>query len=120
MTDQMDNGNKPQRHWSRWVGPVVLIVIGVIFLLENLGVRLPGNWWSIFILIPALYALAGAWRTYQSGGGELTMAALGPLIGGIVLLILTFVFLFDLSVNWGVILPLILIALGAGALLRAR
>jgi LiaF transmembrane domain len=120
MTNQTDNENQPQGHWGRWVGPVVLIVIGIIFLLQNIGVQLPGNWWAVFFLIPAVYSFAGAWKSYRASGGDLTMAALGPLIGGVVLLVLALVFLFDLSLNWGVVLPLILIAVGVAALLRSR
>lgn len=118
MSNEEGSG-KSSRNWGRWVGPIVLIVLGLIFLLDNLGIKLPGNWWAIFILIPAIYALAGAWRIYQQAGGELTMAVVGPLIGGLVLLALTIVFLFNVNLNWGIILPIILIAVGVGALFRS-
>ena len=45
-----------------WVFGGVLIVAGVFMLLRNmLGLDF-GNWWSLFILIPAIGSLAGPGR----------------------------------------------------------
>jgi hypothetical protein len=119
MSNRDRQENEGRGSWSGGlVGAIVLIAIGVIFLLQNLGYSLPGNWWAIFLFIPAAYSLLDAWKSYRSAGGEITMAAVGPLIGGLVLLALGLVFLFDLDFNWGVILPGLLIALGLAALAR--
>jgi hypothetical protein len=115
--DRQENEGRGSR-MGGLVGAIVLIAIGIIFLLQNMGYSLPGNWWAIFLLIPAAYSLIGAWKSYQGAGGEITMAAVGPLIGGLVLLALGLVFLFNLDFNWGVLLPGLLILLGLLALAR--
>lgn len=116
MAESDDEGAKART--GGLIGALVLIAIGLIFLLQNMGYQLPGNWWALFLLIPAFFSFAGAWKTFQRAGGVVTMAVVGPLIGGLVLLALAVVFLFDLDINWGLVLPAILIALGLAALLR--
>jgi len=109
---------KPRRRGGRdgWILGAVLIVIGLAFLAGNLtGFRL-NNWWALFILIPAFGSLAGAWRDYRANG-RLTRAGRGPLIGGLILLAVTLIFLFE--VNWGSIWPIFLIIGGIGLLLSA-
>ena len=99
-----------------WMAGVVLIVIGVVFLLQNVSGFRFDNWWAIFILIPALSSFAMVWRIYQSNG-RLTSAARGPLIGGLTTLTVALVFL--LGLDWGKIWPVFLIIAGVGALLSA-
>jgi hypothetical protein len=101
------------------ISAAILIAVGVVFLFQNMGYALPGNWWALFLLIPAIGSLASAWRTYDRNGRQYTSGMAGSLIAGIVLLALTAVFLFDLDVNWNLIWPAILVALGIGALARA-
>ena len=40
-----------------WVGGLILIVLGVVFMLQSAGIMV-GNWWTIFIFIPALVSAA--------------------------------------------------------------
>jgi multidrug transporter EmrE-like cation transporter len=102
-----------RRKNTAWIGGAVLIVIGIVFLLQNIsGINL-GNWWALFILIPALGSLATAWRIYRTHG-RLTSAARGPLVGGVILLLVAAIFLFNL--DWGKVWPLFLIIAGVGAL----
>src|SRR5688500_11216485 len=58
------------------VPALVLVALGGIFLLRNLG-ALPawGHWWALFILIPAAGAAGTAWSRYRSAGDRLTPAA---------------------------------------------
>jgi uncharacterized integral membrane protein len=101
-----------------WVGGAVLILLGVVFLAQNMGYTiLTGNWWALFILIPAVGALGNAWRLYQSAGNRLNGAARGSLFGGLILLIITAIFLFNL--NWAILGPLVIILVGLGILLNA-
>src|SRR5512146_1135342 len=86
-----------------WVGGAILVILGLIFLLQNMGYFVVNNWWALFILIPAIAAFGAAWRTYQDAGGRLTGAARGSLIGGLVLTMVAAVFLFNL--NWTVVGP---------------
>jgi len=94
----------------------ILILIGVIFLAQNVTDWDLGNWnwWALFILIPAVGSLANAWRMYQAQG-RLTAAMRGPLVGGFALLLVTTILLFDL--DWGTMWPLFLIIVGVGALI---
>jgi hypothetical protein len=94
----------------------ILVLIGVIFLLQNVTDWDLGNWnwWALFILIPAVGSLANAWRIYQAQG-RLTAKARGPLVGGFALLLVTTILLFDL--DWGTMWPLFLIIVGVGALI---
>jgi len=102
-----------------WVAGAVLLALGLIFLLNNLGLfsmRL-NNWWALFILIPAVGSFSTAYQMYRKNGGHMTEAVRGPLIGGLILTTVTLVFLLGLS--WGVIWPVFLIIIGVGALLTA-
>ncbi|MCA9956759.1 MAG: hypothetical protein KC434_18645 [Anaerolineales bacterium] len=42
-----------------WISGAALIIIGLAFLLRNsLHWSLPGQWWAVFLLIPAVSSLA--------------------------------------------------------------
>jgi hypothetical protein len=96
-----------------WVLGGVLIAIGVFLLLRNVTGQGMGNWWALFILIPAIGSLANAWRVYQTSG-QVTEAVIGPLVGGVILLFV-FAMLF-FGFNWGFLWPVLLILAGIGAL----
>lgn len=96
-----------------WVFGGVLIAIGVYLLLSNITGWGTGNWWALFILIPAIGSLANAWRLYEASG-RVTEAVIGATIGGVVLLFV-FAMLF-FGFNWGLFWPALLILAGIGAL----
>jgi hypothetical protein len=102
-----------------WIGPglggFVLVLLGLIFLAQNLGYQLPESWWTVFLLIPACGAFFAAWSTYQSEG-RLNGEATAALLGGITLTAIALAFIFGF--NWGLFWPLVLIAVGGGILLR--
>jgi hypothetical protein len=100
-----------------WVGGAILILVGIVLMLNNLGTLALENWWALFILIPAVGAFGNAWRAYQAAGGHLNAQARGSLIGGLVLTMVAAVFLFNL--NWGIAGPVLLILGGVGLLLNA-
>ena len=99
-----------------WLGGVILIVLGVIFLLQNFTQLQLHNWWALFLLIPALGSLADAWNGYRQTG-RLSRRVRGALISGGVFLIFTFTFLYDW--NWEVVLPVLLIIWGVTLLLNS-
>ena len=119
MSDSRDRDDGDGRGPGAWIAAAILIAVGVVFLFQNMGYELPGNWWALFLLIPAIGAFATAWRSYERNGRRYTSAMNGSLIAGVVLLAIAAVFLFDLDVNWGLIWPVILIMLGVAALARA-
>jgi hypothetical protein len=102
-----------------WIGGLLLIALGVIFLLQNQGITILNNlqnWWALFILIPAVGAFANAWRAFNQAGGRLNAAARGSLIGGLILTMVAAIFLFNL--DWGLLGPVLIILVGAGVLLN--
>jgi hypothetical protein len=122
MSDNVPSSETPEpekktvRDSAPWLIGVVLIVIGIIFLLQNIRGFPIGNWWALFILIPAIGSLITAWRVYRANG-RLTAAVRGPLVGGFILLLVACAFLFNL--DWGKVWPFFLIIAGIGALLGA-
>ena len=99
-----------------WILGLVLIALGSVFLLQNAGVPvLLGNWWALFILIPAVAAFASAWTLYQQDR-HFTPRVIGLITGGLVPLTIALIFLFNFSFGWA--WPLLLVILGAGMLLR--
>jgi hypothetical protein len=94
----------------------VLILIGLIFLVQNLtDFRLGNwNWWALFILIPAIGSLSNVWRIYQTNG-RVTAAARGSLVFGLAMLLVATILMFNLS--WSVMWPFFLIVFGIGALI---
>lgn len=106
-----------QRHsgrYSGWIAGTILILLGVVFLLENMGIRFLVNWWALFILIPAFWAYVTAWDLYRDQG-HLTRGGASSWILGIMLTTLSLVFLLNVAVNlfW----PILLIAGGAALIL---
>lgn len=100
-----------------WILGVVLILLGALFLFQNIGkFTFPFfNWWALFILIPALGALGDAYRKYRDSGNQVTRSVRNSLFGGIILLIITAIFIFNLS--WTYLGPALIILVGLGLLL---
>jgi hypothetical protein len=88
-----------------WIGGAILILLGVVFLLQNMGIPFLANWWALFILIPAFWAFVAAWDSYRDNG-RLTRGGAGSLTGGILLTILALIFLSNLNLGlfWSVLL----------------
>lgn len=117
--DSSHENHEPQSRPRQpaWIVGGALILIGVVFLLRSVtGVEL-NNWWALFILIPALGSLVTAWQMFVRNGRRFTAASRGPLIGGLVLLAISAIFLF--SLDWAIAWPFILIIAGVGVLLSA-
>lgn len=117
--DEAAGAEKSGDMWSgrnAWIGGVVLVVLGVVFLLQNFDLFDLDNWWALFILIPALGAFATAWSTYRRSG-RWSAAARGEVITGVVLTLLSLAFLF--SLDFGSIWPVFLILGGLSLLVNA-
>jgi hypothetical protein len=92
---------------------IFLILLGLAFMLQNIGLPFLANWWALFILIPAFGAFVAGWDSYQDNK-KLTRYAAGSLTVGILLTIVTLVFLFNLAI--GIFWPVLLIAGGLALL----
>ena len=112
--NQMPNTTQPLREdQGPWIFGGILIAIGVFLLLRNLtGLNL-GNWWALFILIPAAGSLVSAWKLYEAHG-TIDAAVRGPLVGGVILLFVFAMFFFGF--NWSLFWPVLMILAGIGAL----
>jgi peptidoglycan/LPS O-acetylase OafA/YrhL len=109
-------GRRNHRNAAPWIGGAILILLGVVFLLQNVTGLSFDNWWSLFMLIPAIGALAKAWQIHQANG-RWTAAARSQLVGGLILLLAAATFLFNF--NWANVWPVFLIIAGVGALITA-
>jgi len=104
------------RYGGAWLVGAALIILGVIFMLQNMGALQLNNWWALFFLLPAAGSFATAYGSYRNQG-RFTATSRGALIGGLVLTALAALFLFDL--DWGKLWPVLLILAGIGALVNA-
>ncbi len=108
-----------QRHAGRpygWFGGFILILLGLILLLENLGYHTFANWWALLILIPAFWAYVAAWNIYQYND-RISRGVIGSLTIGILLTILSLAFL--LNYTLGQYWPILLIVAGIILLITA-
>jgi hypothetical protein len=96
---------------------LVFIAIGVLYLLHQFDI-MPTftNWWALFLLLPGVGVLSAALGAYRQSGGQWTAEVTGLFIGGLLFVLMTAVFLFELNYGW--IMPIILI--GAGLLMLIR
>jgi len=100
-----------------WIIGIILIVLGGLFLMRTMGTDIPlTNWWALFILIPAFGALSAAWRMYRQADNRLTTAARSSLLVGLVLSLITFMFLFEIS--WTYVGPILIIVVGVAIILN--
>ena len=91
--------------WRDW-GGATLLLLGVLFVAINLaGKEWLENWWSLFILIPALLFLGLGWAG-RSKDGRFPFSARFSL--GIGLVVLTVAGMFLLNLNWSVWWPLMI------------
>jgi hypothetical protein len=112
--------NAPQSAHRRnsWIAGAILILLGIIFLLQNFTRFSLNNWWALFILIPAFGSFDKARRAYHAAGGEIDYVARNSIIWGVLFTLLTAILLFNLS--WSLFLPLILILIGLTLLITYR
>ena len=94
---------------TRMIGAVALIVVGLLFLLsENKILILTGNWWALFIAIPAVLLLYNAYSAYNRDQ-QITAYVRKNLSGGVILSLVTIMAATD---RWGSLWPLFLIVVG--------
>lgn len=105
-------GSFPGARNGGWIVGAVLVLLGLLFLLQNTGI-LPTrnwNWLALLLFIPALAALGGAWFSYNVTG-SLDRRARSGILWGLALAALATALFFNLGL--GLFLPLLLIVGGA-------
>ncbi|MBF6594499.1 MAG: hypothetical protein IVW51_08630 [Thermaceae bacterium] len=99
---------------NSWIGGLVLIGLGLVFLIQTLTGLEWGNWWALFILIPGVVALLQAYNFYRQDK-TLTPRVSATAMGGLFPTLVALIFLFNW--DWGKVWPLFLILAGVGTLL---
>jgi hypothetical protein len=121
---------RPEHHQTDWTHELhapglfatILIALGVVFLLLNANILShDSNWWVIFLAIPGLALLWNGYTGYQRQQ-RFTTVNTTELVFGAILLLLTFIFVFDPTwsftrnvfpgANWDSIWPFALIIPG--------
>jgi hypothetical protein len=94
-----------------------LIILGIVFLLENAGILQYTSLWALFLFIPAAGSLVFAWKTYHDEGG-LTVTVRREVMAGLVLAFVAALVM--LNLDWVVIWPAFIIIAGLGTLLTVE
>jgi lia operon protein LiaF len=96
------------------VGPLILIVLGILFLMNNVGWNIPigyliSRFWPVILIVVGVSQIAGA------------TVGKGSLPGGVIVTTVGVLFLFQSlwRISFGDTWPVLLIAVGAIGLLRA-
>ncbi len=110
-SDEKDGGSRHRKRAERretrnggGLGPfaaLVLIAVGTLYLLQQAKI-LPSltNWWALFLLLPALGMISAGIGAFQQNGHEWTRVVVLPFLGGLLMVGLTAVFFFGLSLGW--------------------
>ncbi len=116
MNEQMEYPTTPEvkpvqkKRRPSFFWPVVLIVAGLIFLIQNFNIGVHLNWWAIFIFIPVAASFGSALNGLrQSGRFDQNVA--GNL--GSVVMVGTIATMLLLGLDWSLWWPLVIIAGGA-------
>jgi hypothetical protein len=110
--------NKESKNQSPnfWIG-LIFIFGGVAVLLNQLGL-LPFelNWWALFIMMPAVGFLSGAYNRFRANDNLFTMEVAFPALIGLFLTALSFSLLVGAAWNfdWSLFWPIIIILIGLG------
>jgi uncharacterized membrane protein HdeD (DUF308 family) len=109
----MDNNmpKKPTDPWTLLIG-LAIIAIGVIFLVQNFTAINLGNWWPLFLLIPAIAIAVQAYQIYQSNGKSVTAPVIGMATAAS--LILANALIFFLNFDYGKLWPIFIVIVGLG------
>jgi hypothetical protein len=106
--------------FPRWlipvVGGLVLTTVGAALLADRLGYHLPHRWAFLVLLAPAAAAIVDGVRLAQHSGW-LSVAVISRLVAAA--LFTAIAVLLFLELDTGVILPVLIVALGLGTIVRA-
>ena len=99
-----------------WAAGVVLILLGGMFLMRNMGTfDFPlKNWWALFIFIPAIGAFETAMRLYRHAENQFTIRVRSSFFLGCLLVLVALAFL--LNISWTFFGPILIILTGVAIL----
>lgn len=104
---------QPAQHKQRpgkFFWGIILIFAGVFVLSQQLGWLGPNfNWWAVFIFIPAIGSLTGAYTEFRKNG-RFNAGVRSAFGSGLIILTVAFILLFGLS--WRLWWPLMVIVPG--------
>jgi hypothetical protein len=112
-----DFNTQSERHHHHHRGrawfPLILIIVGVVFLVQNLHLaNFTFNWWALFIFIPVVGSLSAAWDALREDGSFSAKVG-GSLGSAVVIGTVGTILLFGL--DWVRYWPLMVIAVGLSA-----
>jgi len=108
--ERMERTERRSPHNASWFVGIILILLGIIFILQNMDIQLFENWWALFILIPAVGCFASAWNVFQDHEKQFTASVVSAIFFGFIFTLVSIVFLLNLS--WNGLWPIILIMVG--------
>lgn len=116
------NESSAKPWWLGRVGPALMVItLGVVFLLNNLGVAIPlldhDNWWAWLILVGALSPLSHAGERYRRIG-DVDSKVLHSLLAALAVVMVALMFILPLS--WAQWWPLFVIYGGLSMMTRER
>ena len=121
MTDQEKPQDPRYGMWSSFAIGLLVVAVGVGFLLDNFGMRLPfyrpHNWWALFILVGAVPLLLQAADQYRRSG-KLDRAVLCMLLSASAPILVATMFLLEL--NWRLWWPVFIIYGGLWMMVGGR
>lgn len=102
MERQKDSFEKPVKTSGQpasWTVGIIVVALGIILLLRNLGVDLFflhfDNWWALVILIAAVVPLSHAVHRWRQEG--FSYAVVGGILSSVILATVGLLFLLQLS-----------------------
>jgi hypothetical protein len=102
---------------SSWSWGVVLILLGAVFLLRNMGIDFlrVDNWWAIFILAPGLSMMAKSFKYFRAKNRFSKGARTRGLLG---LLLSAFAVSLMFGIDMVILGPVLLVGFGIYLLLK--
>lgn len=116
MEENRLNNSNSRNSSNIWIG-LIFIGGGAIVLLNQMGIlSFELNWWALFILMPAVGALSGAYNRYRTTNSLFDMGVIMPALIGLFMVALSFSMLVGVfwNINWSLYWPIILIIIGLG------
>lgn len=116
MEENRLNNSNSRNSSNIWIG-LIFIGGGAIVLLNQMSIlSFELNWWALFILMPAVGALSGAYNRYRTTNSLFDMGVIMPALIGLFMVALSFSMLVGVfwNINWSLYWPIILIIIGLG------